>query len=207
MSLRRKPTALLLDLDGVLRHYPAGARNGLEEAAGLAEGEIFAVASVPELLLPAMLGRVSRAQWRTRIAAALTDRVGGPVAAEALVEAWDTYRGEIDPAVLGMVAELRTAGVPVALCTNATDEVRADLTAFGLDGAFDAVVSSAEIGAVKPMREFYEAACAAVDRPAAECLLVDDTERNIAGARAAGLLGYRYTGPSDLGYIRAALTV
>jgi len=205
VNRRRKPTALLLDLDGVLRHYHAGARDGLEQTAGLAEGEIFAVGSAPELLLPAMLGQISRAEWRARIAAALADRIGGLVAAEALVEAWDTYRGEIDPEVRGMVAELRAAGVPVVLCTNATDEVRVDLATFGLADAFDAVISSAEIGAVKPMREFYAAACVAADRPAAECLLVDDIERNIAGARAAGLLGYRYSGPADLAYIRAAL--
>lgn len=207
MNRRRKPTALLLDLDGVLRQYRAGARDGLEQSAGLAEGEIFAIASAPELILPAMLGQVSRAGWRARIAAALADRVGGPAAAEELVEAWDRYRGEIDPAVRELVAELRAAGVPVVLCTNATDDVRTDLATFGLADAFDAVISSAEIGAVKPMREFYQAACAAAGRTAAECLVVDDIERNIAGARAAGLLGYRYSGPADLAYIRAALTV
>jgi putative hydrolase of the HAD superfamily len=201
---RRRPTALLIDLDGVLRSYDLRVPGPLETANGLDEGEILAVASDPALLIPAILGRVSRAGWLTDIAVALADRVGGLETAEKLVADWDTYRGEIVPEVLDTVEFLRASGVPVALCTNATDDLRDDLERFGLSDAFDAVVSSAEIGSVKPMPEFYRAACDAVDTAPEFCLLVDDTVRNIAGARAAGLLGFRYTGVNDLAYVRAA---
>jgi putative hydrolase of the HAD superfamily len=201
---RRRPTALLVDFDGVLRSYDMRVPGPLETANGLDEGEILAVASDPALLIPAILGRVSRAGWLTDIAVALADRVGGLETAEKLVADWDTYRGEIVPEVLDTIEFLRASGVPVALCTNATDDLRDDLARFGLAEAFDAVVSSAEIGYVKPMPEFYRAACEAVDTAPGYCLLVDDTVRNIAGARAAGLLGYRYTGADDLAYVRAA---
>jgi len=201
---RRRPTALLVDFDGVLRSYDKRVPGPLETANGLDEGEILAVASDPALLIPAILGRVSRAGWLTDIAVALADRVGGLETAEKLVADWDTYRGEIVPEVLDTIEFLRASGVPVGLCTNATDDLREDLARFGLAGAFDAVVSSAEIGYVKPMPEFYRAACDAVDTAPGFCLLVDDTVRNIAGARAAGLLGYRFTGVDDLAYVRAA---
>ena len=201
---RRRPTALLVDFDGVLRSYDLRVPGPLETANGLDEGEILAVASDPALLIPAILGRVSRAGWLTDIAVALADRVGGLETAEKLVADWDTYRGEIVPEVLDTIEFLRASGVPVALCTNATDDLREDLARFGLAEAFDAVVSSAEIGYVKPMPEFYRTACDAVDTAPGLCLLVDDTVRNIAGARAAGLLGYRYTGVDDLAYVRAA---
>jgi putative hydrolase of the HAD superfamily len=201
---RRRPTALLVDFDGVLRSYDMRVPGPLETANGLDEGEILAVASDPALLIPAILGRVSRAGWLTDIAVALADRVGGLETAEKLVADWDTYRGEIVPEVLDTIEFLRASGVPVALCTNATDDLREDLARFGLAEAFDAVVSSAEIGYVKPMPEFYRAACDAVDTAPGLCLLVDDTARNIAGARAAGLLGYRFTGVDDLAYVRAA---
>ncbi len=201
---RRRPTALLVDFDGVLRSYDMRVPGPLETANGLDEGEILAVASDPALLIPAILGRVSRAGWLTDIAVALADRVGGLETAEKLVADWDTYRGEIVPEVLDTIEFLRAAGVPVALCTNATDDLRDDLARFGLAEAFDAVASSAEIGYVKPMPEFYRAACDAVDTAPGYCLLVDDTVRNIAGARAAGLLGYRYTGVDDLAYVRTA---
>jgi len=201
---RRRPTALLVDFDGVLRSYDKRVPGPLETANGLDEGEILAVASDPALLIPAILGRVSRAGWLTDIAVALADRVGGLETAEKLVADWDTYRGEIVPEVLDTIELLRASGVPVALCTNATDDLREDLARFGLAEAFDAVVSSAEIGYVKPMPEFYRASCDAVDTAPGFCLLVDDTVRNIAGARAAGLLGYRFTGVDDLAYVRAA---
>jgi putative hydrolase of the HAD superfamily len=201
---RRRPTALLVDFDGVLRSYDMRVPGPLETANGLDEGEILAVASDPALLIPAILGRVSRAGWLTDIAVALADRVGGLETAEKLVADWDTYRGEIVPEVLDTIEFLRASGVPVALCTNATDDLREDLARFGLAEAFDAVVSSAEIGYVKPMPEFYRAACDAVDTVPGLCLLVDDTARNVAGARAAGLVGFRYTGVADLAYVRAA---
>lgn len=201
---RQRPTALLVDFDGVLRSYDKRVPGPLETANGLDEGEILAVASDPALLIPAILGRVSRAGWLTDIAVALAGRVGGLETAEKLVAEWDTYRGEIVPEVLDTIEFLRASGTPVALCTNATDDLREDLVRFGLAEAFDAVVSSAEIGYVKPMPEFYRAACDAVDTAPAYCLLVDDTVRNIDGARAAGLLGYRFTSVDDLAYVRAA---
>ncbi len=204
MKARPQPTALLIDFDGVLRHYADGVHAEIEAAAGLDDGEIFAVASGPALLIPALLGRVSRGGWRTDIAAALADRLGGLEAAERVVADWDSYRGEIVPEVRDVIVELRAWGVPVALCTNGTDDLREDLDLFQLADAFDAVVSSADVGAVKPMREFYLAACAAVGTDPADCLFVDDTTRNVAGAQAAGLLGYRYSNVEDVRYIRQA---
>lgn len=206
MNRRRRPTALLIDFDGVLRRYRVEAQADLEKAAGLAPGEIFALATEPATLLPGLLGRATRAEVRSEIAAALADRVGGRAEAEELVASWDAYRGEIVPEVRAAVADLRAAGVPVALCTNATDDIRCDLVLFGLTDAFDAVIASCELDAVKPMREFYLAASDAVATPAHDCLFVDDVERNVAGARAVGMLGFRYSTPADVAYIRAAFT-
>ncbi len=201
---RRRATALLIDFDGVLRWHDERAHAELEAANNVDEGAILAIASDPAILIPALLGRVSRAGWLTDIAAALADRVGGLDRAGRIVAEWDTNRGEIVPEVHDTLAALRAEGVPVALCTNATDDLRDDLARFALSDAFDAVVSSAEIGAVKPMREFYLAACEAVATPPANCLFVDDTQRNVDGARAAGLLAYRFSGVDGLAYIRAA---
>jgi putative hydrolase of the HAD superfamily len=36
-------------------------------------------------------------------------------------------------------------------------------------------------------------------------LFVDDEDRNVRGAREAGLAAFRWTGPMDLPYVRAAL--
>jgi putative hydrolase of the HAD superfamily len=204
MNTRKKPTALLIDLDGVIRHYRRDQPGPAESEAGFAPGEILAVALAPERLVPAMLGQVSRAGWRESIAAALVEKTGDLAAAERVVEEWDGYRGEVMPEMLAFVADVRAAGIPVALCTNATDDVRSDLLRFEIADAFDAIITSAELGLAKPHPSFYAAACEAVMRPAQECLFVDDQARNVAGARAAGLLAYRFTDVSDLDYLRGA---
>jgi len=204
---RKKPAALLIDLDGVLREYRRSQPGPLETAAGFAPGEILEVALAPERLVPAMLGQVSRAGWCESIAAALVDRVVDLDTAEQIVEEWNTYRGEIVPEVLEFVTDVRAAGIPVALCTNAFDDVRADLDRFGVADAFDAILSSAELGLAKPHPEFYAKACDAVATAADECLFVDDQVRNIAGARAAGLLAYRFGGLADLDYLRQAFAL
>ncbi len=100
---------------------------------------------------------------------------------------------------------MRAAGKIVALATNATDDLRDDLALFKLEPEFDHVFSSAEIGWHKPSREYFSAVLAALALPAPECFLVDDTHRNVAGARAAGLLAMRWSGSDDLGYLRAAV--
>jgi putative hydrolase of the HAD superfamily len=202
----------------VLRHHDATVTEAIEARAGLLPGEILAVALAPTRCQPALLGQLSADGWRELVAAALADRLRRVRPGEArsedealtlatkVVEEWNTYRGQIVPEVLDMVTAVRATGAPVALCTNATDELRDDLARFDLVDAFDAVVGSAEIAVAKPHPDFFAAACEAVSMPAASCLFVDDTARNVAGARAAGLLAFRYTGLADLPYLRAAFT-
>jgi putative hydrolase of the HAD superfamily len=202
-AARKRPTALLIDLDGVLRSHDPQIRAAVEARYGLAGGTVLATALHWTHLRPAITGDVTRVQWLAGVGEALADRVGGPDAARAMVAEWDAYRGTVMPEVLAFVRELRGAGIPVELATNATDELDQELAGLGLTGEFDAVVSSARVGHHKPTREFFEAGCAALHLPAEQCLFVDDEARNIQGARVAGLSAYRYSGPAGFGYLRA----
>ena len=56
-------------------------------------------------------------------------------------------------------------------------------------------------------KEFFREVCVAMGRPAARCFLVDDDERDVRGARVAGLSAYRWSGPDDLPYLRATLGI
>jgi putative hydrolase of the HAD superfamily len=194
-----------VDFDGVLRRYDPAVSAAAERRYGLAPGAVLAAALEWERLLPAITGKITRAEWLTRVAEALSDRVGGPAAARALMVEWDAYRGAVVPEVLAFVRAARRGGVRVALATNATDDLDLDLAAFGVAGDFDAVANSAVLGVHKPTREYFEAACALVDTPPAQCLLLDDDDRNVRGARAAGLSALRLRGVADLRYARAAL--
>jgi putative hydrolase of the HAD superfamily len=202
-AARERPTALLTDLDGVLRVFDPAVGAAIEARYGLPAGAIGDTAMQWSRLRPAITGEVSRAEWLAGVADALADRVGGHPAAQQMIATWDAYPGEVVPEMLAFVREVRGAGVPVVLATNGTDALERELAAVGLSGEFDAVVNSSQVGAHKPTREFFEAACAAVDTPAQRCLFIDDEDRNVRGARVAGLSAYRYSGPHDFGYLRA----
>jgi putative hydrolase of the HAD superfamily len=100
--------------------------------------------------------------------------------------------GDVATDLLAFVEEVRAAGRTVVLATDNPDQ---------LADRFDAVVSTDG----KPSREFFAAACDAAQTAPERCLFVDGIDRNVRGARAAGLSAYRYGGADDLRYLRAAL--
>ncbi|MER7006363.1 HAD-IA family hydrolase [Dactylosporangium sp. NPDC000555] len=202
--MTQAPTALLIDFDGVLRTFDPSINAKIEQRYGLEPGTVLDVALEWDRLLPAITGRITRSEWLATVAAALAERVGGPQRAAELMEEWVVYPGVVSPEVLQFVRDVRAAGHPVCIATNSTVEFRDVLKSFDLVDEFDAVANSAEIGVHKPAKEYFLAACTLVDTPPARCMLVDDTDRMIRGARAAGLSAYRYTPGDDLSYPRRA---
>ena len=78
--------------------------------------------------------------------------------ATAAVAEWQQHRGYVDEDVLAFVRDVRAAGRPVGLATNATDRLRADLDLLGLTGEFDHVLNSSELKIHKPAPEYFERA-------------------------------------------------
>jgi putative hydrolase of the HAD superfamily len=203
----QRPTALLIDFDGVLRTVDPSINAKIELRYGLEPGTVLTTALEWPRLLPAITGHITRDQWLATVAEALADRVGGPEQAEALMSEWVVYPGHISPEVLQFVRDVRAAGHPVCLATNGTLEFDEVLESFGLTGEFDAVANSSLLGVHKPAKEYFVAACSLIDTPPPRCLLIDDTDRMVRGARAAGLTAYRYTPGDDLSYPRRALSL
>ena len=201
---RERATALLVDFDGVLRRWDPAVAAGVEREYGLTEGVLGEIAMSWGLLQPVLTGQVSHAQWMVSVADALTPAVGAD-RARAAVQEWQSYRGEVDPEVLAFVREVRAAGIRVGLGTNATDLLDADLAALDLTGELDVIVNSSVVGVHKPAKEYFQAACEALETPPGRVLFVDDEDRSVAGARVAGLSAHRWSGPADLRYLRAAL--
>ncbi|MGQ5262157.1 HAD-IA family hydrolase [Micromonospora sp. ZYX-F-536] len=202
---RERATALLLDLDGVLRRFDPAVAAGVEREFGLGEGVLTEIAMQWGRLQPVLTGQVSHAAWVTSVAEALAEPAGGVDRARAAVEQWQRYRGEVDAEVLDLVREVRAAGITVGLATNATDLLDADLAALGLADEVDVVVNSSTLGVHKPAPEYFQAACEALATRPARVLFVDDEDWAVRGARAAGLSAHRWGGHADLRYLRAAL--
>jgi len=99
----------------------------------------------------------------------------------------------VAPGALPSFDRLRAAGIGVAIASNWDDRLRPLLAALGILDRVDAAAISSEVGAEKPDPTLFLAACAALGVPPAEAVHVgDDPNRDVAGARAAGLRGWRW---------------
>ena len=62
---------------------------------------------------------------------------------------------------------------------------------------FDGLVFSGVIGKVKPHKDIFEYVINSFNLNAEECLFIDDSERNIEGAKAVGIKGYLFDGDAE----------
>jgi putative hydrolase of the HAD superfamily len=127
---------------------------------------------------------------RTRCARVLRDALGvddvdlGTVR-ESLLAA---IRFEAQPDAAPALRALRQRGLRLVVVSNWDCSLPEVLRAAGLGGLVDAVVTSAEAGAVKPDRRLFEAALAAGGAAPEDALHVGDSvDGDVMGARAAGI--------------------
>ncbi|SHG48752.1 HAD family hydrolase [Streptoalloteichus hindustanus] len=192
------PTLLLLDLDGVLRRFDPDDQ--VEDAHGLPRGSLAASAFHPEVVRPALLGEVDDAGWQEAIAGRLVGQGVAPEVARSAAGAW-RRTGSVVPEAVELV-RLARRRCRVALLTNATTRLGADLRALGLDREVDAVVSSHRLGAVKPDPEAFRRALRVLQHSPARTLFCDDSAANTAAAAELGLMAAHVP---DTGALRAAL--
>ena len=191
----REVDGLIVDLDGVIRHWDPEHIPAVESRFGLPAGALGPVAFDGDRLARAMDGRLAFEAWCDESGAAVASAPGADAAAVA--EAWAQAGWDIDLEMVDLVAEVRAA-VPVALLSNASTRLLADLERSGIAGAFDAVVGSADLGAAKPSATAFEAAAAAIGVPVDRCLFVDDTVGHVEAARTLGMRAEVFAGPDAL---------
>lgn len=187
--------ALVIDLDGVIRHWDPAHATEADARLGLPSGTIAEVALEPDRLERVVDGRLPFEAWCEEIGAVVAAEHGCD--AQAVAEVWATATWQVDLDVVELVQAVREV-VPVALLSNASSNLELDLDVSGISDSFDAVVGSAELGHAKPAREAFEAAADALGVALARTLFVDDTVANVDGARAVGMRAERFTGVDDL---------
>ncbi|SDH48615.1 putative hydrolase of the HAD superfamily [Actinokineospora alba] len=195
--------AVICDVDGVVRHWPADGMTSLSRAYGLPEDTLATVAFDQALLEPAILGKHTDTQWRNAVAEALTDLCGSTERATALVAEWSALRGRVDPDVHALLTAARRS-VPVVLLSNGTTRLEADLAELGLANGFP-LVNSARLGMAKPKREVYRHAAQVAGAPVNRCLFIDDTLENVVAAESLGMTTHHYRRPADLRHALALL--
>ncbi|GAA3884644.1 hypothetical protein GCM10022243_56830 [Saccharothrix violaceirubra] len=144
-------------------------------------------------------GVLSVAEFEHLLAAELVTLDGGQVHAPGLLTRM-FGTAHTDPAMVGLVRDLRAAGVHTVLLSNSWGEDGYPVTL--LTELFDTLVISARVGLRKPDRAIFDHTLDLVGLPADRCVFVDDMPANVDAARALGLHAHRHTTADDT---RAAL--
>lgn len=194
--------AVLCDIDGVVRHWPAA--DVLEQAHGLPLGALAAAAFAPARLQPAITGQITDEEWRSAVAADLTDTHGSRKRALAAVAAWSALLPAVDQEVVALLRQVRDVA-SVALVSNATTRLERDLERQGLADLADTIVNTARIGVAKPDPTVYRIAAERLGTDADRCLFIDDTAANVAAARDVGMTALHYRQLDDLQHALAPL--
>lgn len=128
-------------------------------------------------------GELAAAEFELLLAAELAAR-GSVVVAEGLLGRMLHGFGVLDPVMIETVRRVRAVGLATALLSNSWGEHYPDAL---WDNLFDVVVISGRVGMRKPEPAIYEHTATALGMPPEDCLLVDDIERNVLAATAAGM--------------------
>ena len=192
----------MFDYGGVLWNMRWDVAHELEAKHGLAPGSLHDTLYECDAWRELQCGRGDRDAWLSTAHVALETAAGRPL--PPLHAEW-REREEPIASTIALIRALKPT-YRVSVLSNADYTLRERLgTVMGILGLFDDVVCSAEVGYAKPDPEIYALACRRLRLPPAACVFVDDYDRNIEAAIAAGLRGvlYRVDRGDDL---RALLT-
>lgn len=104
----------------------------------------------------------------------------------------------------GLVRELKEKGYGIYLLSNASSDFHERRSGIPALQYFDGVVISADYKLLKPEKEIYETLFEKFSLNPAECFFIDDVQKNIDGAKEAGMDGHCYS-HGDVETLRAAL--
>lgn len=106
----------------------------------------------------------------------------------------------LDGAVAAIIGDLKARKIPLFILSN-TNEMHWThcRAAYPVMGLFDRLIASHEVKLRKPFRPIFEELLRhAPGTPPGDVLFIDDWEKNIAGAGAAGLATHHFTGAAGL---------
>jgi putative hydrolase of the HAD superfamily len=182
--------AVVFDLDGVIRHFDPEFVADVERRHALEQGAILAAMFAEPGLGDVTTGRITRSSWVAGVGEAL----GSPQAAAE----WGDQVPRVDPEVLELADELRARGLTVAVLTNGTDRIPAEVAEQGIACRVDHVFNSAEIGHAKPDARAFRHVLDALGLEGPEVFFTDDSPAKLAGAVEVGMRTHHFVGVAEL---------
>ena len=177
--------AVFFDLGGViLRTEYQAPRQHLAEKLGMEYDDLVKVVFDSESGYKASIGAITPDEhW-----AAVIKRLKRP-ASEMEAIRHEFFAGDIiDRTLLEFLRSLRGT-YKTGLISNAWSDLRDYIVREKFDDAFDHIIISAEVGAVKPEAKIYQVALEQAGVQAHEAVFVDDFAVNIEGCEKVGMQG------------------
>ena len=176
---------VLFDADGVLQQMPPTWLQDLQTLFGEHAEE-----ALPDLF-EREFAIQSGGSFRAVVSAVLQE-YGITVDPDEVMQGWRSV--QVDPAMLGRIADLRARGIGCAMATNQHDVRVAYMRSLpDYAGVFDEQFYSSELGFAKPDPDYFRAIVKRLDARPEQTLFVDDRDDNVAGAREAGLQAEVFT--------------
>lgn len=104
----------------------------------------------------------------------------------------------VDPVLKSLVIDQLHGQIKLGVLSNMNDNVVADLLGPELAVCFDKILISGELGVSKPDQRAFMLAASELKEFAEDCLLVDDSERNVTGAGLIGMPAIHFDTPENL---------
>ena len=190
-------TALLVDFGGVLTTSVLKAFEDFGVSVGAARGLLLELlsndAACRKLLVEHESGRIDADAFDRGFAVRLHAH-GVAVDPERLSVRMQAGLRRDDETVR-LIEELGTAGVPIALVSNAFG--RDCYAGFDLNALADVVVISSEVGIRKPSQRIYAIACERLGVTPEQAIMIDDLQQNLDGAARLGIAGVLHTDAAD----------
>ena len=176
---------ILIDFDGVIRHWQGNLIEFAENRLDLPIGTLFSVAFSKPLLLPTITGQKSHAQWIKQVQQQLVSKFNSQIGRE-LVDAWENTTASIDSKFIESIISV-SPNSKLVLVTNATDKLSQDIHDSNLNGVFDLIINSSDLLVAKPDEAFFRKAIELVGGTFNDCIFIDDTFKNVQTAQELGI--------------------
>ena len=183
--------AFFFDLGGVVvRTEYQAPREHLAERLNTTYEDLSRIVFESESSRQASLGSITTdAHWD-----AVTRRLGRP-ASETKEIREEFFAGDVvDMDLLTFIRSLRPHR-KTGVISNAWPDMREYLAQKKIGDAFDALIISAEVGAMKPEPKIFQLALDKLGVSAREAAFIDDTPANVDAARALGMVGILFREP------------
>ena len=189
MSIR----AVLFDMGGVIvRTEYQAPRQHLAERLGMEYDDLVKIVFDSDSGYQASIGAISvEEHW-----ASVMKKLKRP-ASEMEAIRHEFFAGDIiDRTILDFLRSLR-GKYKTGIISNAWGDLREYIVREKFDDAFDHMVISAEVGAVKPDAKIYQIALEQVGVKPKEMVFVDDFAVNIEGCEKVGIKGILFKDPTS----------